>query len=113
MQEWNAELAEVAQNYTDLCIFSIRNPNRVSQQTTFSSVGENFAVVDSIFSATLNYTDLVKGWYDENQDYNFQANNCSSTCESYTQVRAYTCNRKCMHMYTTYLVMHASTGSVG
>ena len=83
MQVWNDELAMVAQNYAEQCMFE-HNADRVSQQSTFSSVGENIAAT----TASANYTDLVKNWYDENQDYDYSSNSCAQgrVCGHYTQV---------------------------
>jgi hypothetical protein len=82
-QVWNDDLAMVAQNYAEQCVFE-HNDNRVSQQSTFSSVGENLAAT----TGSANYTRLVRNWYDENQDYDFSSRSCANVCGHYTQVGA-------------------------
>jgi hypothetical protein len=42
LQEWSRDLAVVAQNYAEQCVFQ-HNPDRLSQQDAFESVGENLA----------------------------------------------------------------------
>ena len=83
MQEWNDELAEVAQAYSERCMFA-HNPSRVDQAPSFSSVGENLAITSSLGE---NYEGLFVLWNDESSDYNFTTNSCSSVCGHYTQVR--------------------------
>ncbi len=83
MQVWNDELAQVAQTYAEQCVFD-HNPGRVSQQATFSSVGEN------LFASTgmADYEGFVQGWYDEVADYDYASNSCGAgaVCGHYTQV---------------------------
>ena len=81
LQIWDDSLSEVAQNYADKCIFQ-HNSNRISQQSTFSSVGENLAATSGI----LDYKAQVLNWYKENANYNYTDNSCSSGCGHYTQV---------------------------
>ena len=78
---WNDELAAVAQSYAVMCKFE-HNPNRVTQQNTFSSVGEN------LFAGTgaTDYTGAVQLWFDERRYYNYGSNTCSNVCGHYTQV---------------------------
>ena len=73
----------VAQNYAEQCVFE-HNADRVSQQSTFTFVGENLAAT----TGPTNYTYLVMLWYDEIQDYNFSSNTCAQggVCGHYTQV---------------------------
>ena len=81
LQLWNNDLAQVAQNYADNCVFE-HNSNRVSQQSTFTSVGENLFAS----SGQANYTSAVLSWYNEVEDYTYSSNTCSAVCGHYTQV---------------------------
>ena len=83
-QDWNDELATIAQNYADRCIFR-HNDDRNNQQVQlkFSNVGENLAISSSPLS---NYTALVESWHKERREYNYDANNCSGICGHYRQV---------------------------
>ena len=72
----------VAQTYAEQCVFD-HNNDRVSQQSTFSSVGENLAVTSQ---SSANYTRLVELWNNEVADYNYEGNNCTAVCGHYTQV---------------------------
>ena len=81
-QQWNDELAMVAQNYTEMCTFA-RNPQRADQAPSFDTVGENLFVT---VLQNVNYTAFVQAWYDQNENYNFQFNNCSAACDEYRQV---------------------------
>ena len=80
---WSDDLAEVAQNYAEVCVFD-HNSNRVSEQTEFTSVGENLAAG----SGAANYTRFVQNWYAEVEDYNYASNTCDDNeiCGHYTQV---------------------------
>ena len=89
MQVWNSELANVAQTYAEQCILE-HNSNRTSQQDTFNTVGENLCVT-SLQNA--NFTNSVRGWFDQRNNYNYQSNSCNGVCAQYTQV----INLRCMH----------------
>lgn len=84
MQVWNAELATVAQNYAAQCVFE-HNSQRVSQQSTFTSVGENLYASSGL---AVNYTSAVQSWFNERSDYTYETNTCAenSVCGHYTQV---------------------------
>ena len=82
IQIWSAELANVAQNYAEQCIFE-HNSDRTSQQSTFTYVGENLAITSS---PSVNYTSLVRNWFDERDDYSYESNICADVCGHYTQV---------------------------
>ena len=89
VQEWNSELAQVTQDYSAMCMLQF-NPDRVSQQSTFATVGETFTAAGSSDLANTNYTRLVElSWYRQNQFYDLDSNTCSSAqaCGQYTQVR--------------------------
>ncbi len=75
-------MAQVAQNYAEECVFE-HNSDRVTQQITFTSVGENLAAG----TGAADFARFVQNWYDEVQNYNFEANSCSDVCGHYTQVR--------------------------
>ena len=86
MQVWNDELARVAQEYANRCVFE-HNPDRTDQvmNQPFTSVGEN------LYATSRDPADVVAGvqdWYDEVADYDFNSNTCSNVCGHYTQVGA-------------------------
>ena len=80
---WNDELAQVAQTYSERCMFA-HNPDRASQAPSFSSVGENLAISPALGD---NYEGLFMSWHNERSAYNFTTNSCSRVCGHYTQVR--------------------------
>ena len=84
IQVWSDELAHVAQTYADKCYFG-HNNLRNEEQKTFPYVGENLYITSS---PTPDLASIVKGWYDEHHDYNYQENTCSphKVCGHYTQV---------------------------
>ena len=84
VQIWSKELEKVAQQYAEICIFG-HNNDRTSQQAMFSYVGENIAITNA---QHVNYTALVKRWYDEVQHYDYEKNQCKkgAVCGHYTQV---------------------------
>ena len=90
LQVWNEELAQVAQTYSEMCIFE-HNGDRVSQQSTFQTVGENLAASINTNNAA-QYVDFITSWYNEVADYDYEANSCTSVCGDYTQVK-YCCNQ--------------------
>ena len=93
---WNDELAQVAQTYSERCMYE-DNPNRTSQAPSFSSVGENLALSSDL--SRINYEALFMLWNNESSDYNFTTSECSSVCDHYTQVR-------CMsELYTVAIAM--------
>ena len=61
------------------------NNERTNQQTSFFYVGENLAITSAPIG---NYTDLVRNWFDERDDYDYQFNRCApgAMCGHYTQV---------------------------
>ena len=81
-QKWNDELATIAQNYANKCIWA-HNPRRISR--TFSKVGENIYAGTGTVS---NYLSVVQKWYDEVENYHYSTNTCDSgkVCGHYTQV---------------------------
>lgn len=79
--EWSDELATVAQDYADLCIFA-HNSDRTNQQETFSYVGENLYASTGDFSAD----GPVQAWYNEQEDFTYSDLSCSGVCGHYTQV---------------------------
>ena len=81
IQVWNDELAQVAQSYAEQCIFD-HNDNRVSSQSTFTSVGENLLVT----TASADYESFVESWFDERENYDYDSGQCSAVCGHYTQV---------------------------
>lgn len=83
MQEWSDELAQVAQNYAEECVFQ-HNQNSVVQQSTYTSVGENLAAG----SGPADYIGFVQNWYNEVSYYDYDTNSCNSgqVCGHYTQV---------------------------
>lgn len=78
---WSNQLAQVAQSYADKCIFK-HNPDR-SEISKYKYVGENLYVTTS---RAPDLATIVKAWYDERHDYNYQKNTCSGICGHYTQV---------------------------
>ena len=81
-QEWNDELAKVAQDYADKCVWG-ENSERNSQQTAFAEVGENIGLRTGSSSDCVS---LVDGWDREKYYYTYATGKCSSICDQYTQV---------------------------
>ena len=84
-QEWNDELARVAQAYSAKCTTQ-PNPDRTSQAPSFSTVGENSGV--SMPPTSSSYRQVVGLWFDERLLYNYTTGQCGfdGACDSYTQV---------------------------
>ena len=82
LQSWNDELATIAQDYANRCIWG-HNPSRNSE--SFLYVGENIYVTTGTVS---DYRSVVQTWYDEVADYHYSSNTCDpgKACEHYTQV---------------------------
>ena len=81
-QEWNDELASIAQTYAAQCRFE-HNDQRNSQSPSYTFVGENIFVTSS---QSADYTGAVRDWYNEVADYDYSTNGCSRVCGHYTQV---------------------------
>ena len=95
LQEWNEDLAYLAQFWASACEY-VENEDRNTQSTTFDYIGESFAAT---VSYTVNYTQLIgQLWYGEKRSYNYYAAACLDedgnadedgefeTCGRYTQV---------------------------
>ncbi len=82
-QVWSDELAEVARNYSAKCMFTF-NPDRVSQQDIFKTVGENLSFDFS--DGTFDYVALINNSGVQGDDYNIEDNTCQGVCAFYTQV---------------------------
>lgn len=83
-QQWSDELAMVAQGFANTCNFD-NNGERVSQAPSFVTVGEN--ILATAMSDPVNFTELVEEWFNEERNYDYCTNTCSSVCKDYTQVR--------------------------
>ena len=85
LQEWNDELAEVAQAYSTKCTTQ-PNPDRASQAPSFSTVGENSGV--SIPPSSESFGQVVGLWFDGRHLYNYTTGQCfrDQFCDPYTQV---------------------------
>jgi len=83
-QEWNDELARVAQAYSAKCTTQ-PNPDRANQAPSFSTVGENSGV--SMPPSSASYSQVVGLWFDGRLLYNYTTGQCfSQFCDAYTQV---------------------------
>lgn len=83
-QQWNEELAEVAQAHAERCNF-IENSNR-AENVSFPTVGENLSATDA---RPPNYTELVeRSWFSQRTNYDYQTNMCTTpgSCTDYVQV---------------------------
>ena len=83
LQQWNRDLAAVAENYAQMCMFD-PNPNR-NDQAPFDKVEENRA-----FGSMTNYTDLIeRGWFVQRINYNVSTKTCLSpgACDEYITVK--------------------------
>lgn len=98
LQEWNDELASIAQAYSEKCVFE-HNPDRDSQSQTYEFVGENLATRTSGSNWGENeLLQLMDQWHDEREDFTLETNSCDDVCGHYTQVKkilACMCNAAC------------------
>jgi uncharacterized protein YkwD len=95
---WDADLAKVAQNYTQQCIWA-HNPNRNSQVNSYSSsntfsyvnqyVGENLFVSTGSESISTILSGM-KLWYDEYEYFTFGTISGTGTCVSGEECGHYT-----------------------
>ena len=74
----------MAQEYAKKCDF--RHNSKRSSGTPFSYVGENLYITSA---PTVDYTSVVRNWFDERKDYNYRTGSCSGICGHYTQVGTY------------------------
>ncbi len=93
MQEWDEELAYLAQFWAGTCIAE-ENEYRNSQSSKYQSVGQSMAATASY---TVNYTVLMQNtWFTEGRFYDYYGGVCSDEdgnqgedlegCENYVQV---------------------------
>ncbi len=85
MQQWNEELAQVAQDWSEECLLE-NNPDRATNAPSFSTVGENILATSS--TSERDYTAYVRSWFDNVAFYDYDSNTCTapSRCVQYTQV---------------------------
>ena len=85
-QVWNDELAQLAQNYAEMCN-NVHNSDRHDQSSSFTFVGENLAATTALDN---DYVRLVQLWYDEVQ-YFTHGTGCEmdQVCGHYTQVNSH------------------------
>ena len=72
----------MAQEYARLCD-NRPDPNSASENSTFTTVGENFAFSTDTMP---DYDLLIQIWNDEGMNFNFDSNSCLLQCGAYTQV---------------------------
>ena len=82
----------MAQFWAANCEYAL-NENRNSQSTRFDYVGESLAAMSSY---TVNYTVLIRGWFELGRRYNYYSGYCTDedgnqdeegeACAAYTQV---------------------------
>ena len=82
-QEWNDELAGVAQAYSAKCTIQ-PNPDRTSQAPSFNTVGENVGV--QMPPSSQFVVEVLFSWIREQSSYNYTSGQCNGTCDLYTQV---------------------------
>jgi len=87
-QEWNDELAGVAQAYSAKCTTE-PNTDRASQAPSFSTVGENVGA--QMPPSSQFVVEVLFSWVREQSSYNYTSGLCNGTCDSYTQVGEYYC----------------------
>lgn len=83
--KWNDDLAVVAQNYANKCVWahnSARTTETRGLTSKFSYVGENLYVA----TGSIDPTEVVESWDSEKKDYTYSFNTCSDICGHYTQV---------------------------
>lgn len=84
--KWSNELAEVAQNYANKCIWghnSARTTDTSVLTSQFSYVGENLYVTSR---STVDPSSAVESWDSEKNDYTYSSQACTGVCGHYTQV---------------------------
>ncbi|XP_048780979.2 peptidase inhibitor R3HDML-like [Ostrea edulis] len=84
--KWSDELAQVAQNYANKCIWghnSARTSDTKALTSQFSYVGENLYVTSR---SSVLPSSAVESWDDEKSDYSYGTQACTGVCGHYTQV---------------------------
>ncbi|KAI0209419.1 Glioma pathogenesis-related protein 1 [Lamellibrachia satsuma] len=77
---WNWKLAEMAQEWADGCQYKHGQPKR--DKLPFPQIGQNLWV----HTGGHDIEAAVQVWYDEVNDYDYNANTCNKVCGHYTQV---------------------------
>ncbi|XP_070574534.1 uncharacterized protein [Ptychodera flava] len=81
---WDDDLATMAQQWSEECIWEHGNPTNISP---FSSVGQNLWMGGPYSSsASIDVDGVVDAWNDEVNYYDYDSNGCSYVCGHYTQV---------------------------
>ena len=79
-------MANVAQNFAVNCRDG-NNPDRVNQQSTFTTVGENIGILGA-----RDFTQIIQQqWFGVSVNYNYDTQSCLGNCNAYTQVRGSIC----------------------
>ncbi|XP_071958239.1 GLIPR1-like protein 1 [Antedon mediterranea] len=87
--EWNNNLADLAQQWADRCVWE--HGNVVNDLYPEDALGQNLFVTSESLEnnrPTTFGTDAITSWHSEVQDYHYNSNTCTEgeTCGHYTQV---------------------------
>ncbi|XP_071958419.1 GLIPR1-like protein 1 [Antedon mediterranea] len=80
---WDDDLASMAQEWSDGCVFEHGQPTNISP---FDPVGQNLYSSGASASNRPNLASATQAWYNEDQYYNYDTRECSDVCGHYTQV---------------------------
>ncbi|XP_077983151.1 glioma pathogenesis-related protein 1-like [Glandiceps talaboti] len=82
--QWDDDLASMAQDWSDGCLWAHGNPTNISP---YSNVGQNLWMVGGVSSSySVNPEGPVDAWYNEVNYYTYDDNSCTNVCGHYTQV---------------------------
>ena len=84
LQEWNAELAKMAQAWAEGCKYEHGQPTGFTPPT--SQTGQNLFTSTA---KTLNLDGAIMAWWNEKTSYTYDTKACSGVCGHYTQVSSF------------------------
>lgn len=74
---WDDELAEIAQRWTDNCVF---------EHDKYRSVPGKYSVGQNLAAGQRSWDQAIQGWYNEINDFQFGVQGSLSAVGHYTQV---------------------------
>lgn len=100
-QKWDAELAAMAQGWSDQCFFEHGNPENTSP---FGYVGQNLYIryYSKGGQPAPSAAVPIQKWYDEASQYTYADRSCSGVCGHYTQVCVCQCFYIIAQRYTRF-----------
>ncbi|XP_072015037.1 cysteine-rich venom protein latisemin-like [Amphiura filiformis] len=82
---WDDDLATMGETWSSACIWE-HDKGRLDNISPYDSFGQNLWLGTGNLGSPPSGTGATNNWYNEEQDYDYNAHSCSGVCGHYTQV---------------------------